>query len=67
MIKRQGLGFLTKIFVTNLEPKDMDVGYGEECILDTSALSLEQQKFPKTWSTIDSYGAKHISRHKVHI
>ena len=37
--KRQRLGFLNKVVFTNLQPKVMDMGYGEERILDTNVLS----------------------------
>ena len=40
MMKRQRLGFLTKVvLIINLQPKVMDMGYGEEHILDTNVLS----------------------------
>ena len=39
MMKRQRLGFLTKVVFTNLQPKVMDMGYGEERILDTNVIS----------------------------
>ena len=37
-LKRQRLGFLTKVVFTKLQAKVMDVCYGEECILDTNVL-----------------------------
>ena len=39
MMKRQRLGFPTKIIGTNLQSNNMDMSYGEECILDTCVLS----------------------------
>ena len=42
-MKRQRLGFLTKVvLIINLQPKVMDMGYGEEHILDTNVLSREK-------------------------
>ena len=33
------LGFLTKIVATNIQAKDINMDYEEECFLDTSVLS----------------------------